>query len=65
MDLSGSEKINRFIITANIMQYLARCYIAEIISPQPYNSVVVGLPYILRDGVCKKVTYRKVIEKMI
>ncbi|MCY9427759.1 hypothetical protein MOF41_21490, partial [Bacillus spizizenii] len=39
-------------------------YIAEIISPQPYDSVVVGLPYILRDGVCKKVTYRKSSENL-
>lgn len=34
-------------------------HVAEVISPQPYDSVVIGLPYILRDGVCKKVTYRK------
>ncbi|MCY8988085.1 hypothetical protein [Bacillus atrophaeus] len=34
-------------------------YTAEIIRPQPYDSVVVGMPYILHDGVCKKVTYRK------
>ncbi|MER1277046.1 hypothetical protein [Bacillus sp. C15(2022)] len=39
-------------------------YIAEIISPQPYDSVVIGLPYILRDGVCKKVTYRKSSENL-
>ncbi|WP_413327132.1 hypothetical protein ACL6ER_09665 [Bacillus inaquosorum] len=39
-------------------------YIAEIISHQPYYSVVVGLPYILRDGVCKNVTYRKSSENL-
>lgn len=39
-------------------------HIAEVISPQPYDSVVIGLPYILRDGVCKKVTYRKSTENL-
>ncbi|WP_406588970.1 hypothetical protein [Bacillus atrophaeus] len=39
-------------------------HIAEIISPHPYDSVVIGLPYILRDGVCKKVTYRKSSENL-
>ncbi|WP_277539481.1 hypothetical protein [Bacillus sp. 159] len=39
-------------------------YTAEIISPQPYDSVVIGLPYIMRDGVCKKVTYRKSSENL-
>jgi len=39
-------------------------YIVEVISPQPYDSVVIGQPYILRDGVCKKVTYRKSTENL-